>query len=59
MRRLISDTLIMAERDRVRLPRAPDLLIAFTVQPLMFVLLFRYVFGGAIRQPGRALRRLS
>jgi ABC-2 type transport system permease protein/oleandomycin transport system permease protein len=32
----------------VRLPRAPDLLLAFTVQPIMFVLLFRYVFGGAI-----------
>src|SRR5581483_4341817 len=28
--------------------RAPDLLLAFTVQPIMFVLLFRYVFGGAI-----------
>jgi hypothetical protein len=28
------------------------LLIAFTVQPIMFVLLFRYVFGGAITTPG-------
>jgi ABC transporter DrrB family efflux protein len=52
MRRLISDTLIIAERNLVRLPRAPELLIAFTVQPIMFVLLFRYVFGGAIRTPG-------
>jgi ABC-2 type transport system permease protein/oleandomycin transport system permease protein len=49
MRRLVSDTLIMAERNLVRLPRKPELLIAFTVQPIMFVLLFRYVFGGAIR----------
>ena len=48
MRRLVSDTLIIAERNLVRLPRAPDLLLAFTVQPIMFVLLFRYVFGGAI-----------
>jgi ABC-2 type transport system permease protein/oleandomycin transport system permease protein len=48
VRRLISDTLIIAERNLVRLPRAPDLLLAFTVQPIMFVLLFRYVFGGAI-----------
>jgi ABC transporter DrrB family efflux protein len=48
MRRLVSDTLIMAERNLVRLPRKPELLIAFTVQPIMFVLLFRYVFGGAI-----------
>jgi ABC-2 type transport system permease protein/oleandomycin transport system permease protein len=54
VRRLISDTLIIAERNLVRLPRAPDLLLAFTVQPIMFVLLFRYVFGGAIKTPGFA-----
>jgi ABC transporter DrrB family efflux protein len=48
MRRLVTDTLIIAERNLVRLPRAPDLLLAFTIQPIMFVLLFRYVFGGAI-----------
>ena len=30
----------------------PDLLLAFTVQPIMFVLLFAYVFGGAIARPG-------
>jgi hypothetical protein len=52
MRRLASDTLIIAERNLIRLPRAPELLLAFTVQPIMFVLLFRYVFGGAIRTPG-------
>jgi ABC transporter DrrB family efflux protein len=52
MRRLATDTLIVAERNLVRLPRAPDLLLAFTVQPIMFVLLFVYVFGGAISTPG-------
>ena len=52
MRRLVSDTLVIAERNLIRLPRAPDLLLAFTVQPIMFVLLFRYVFGGAISTPG-------
>jgi ABC transporter DrrB family efflux protein len=52
MRRLVTDTLVIAERNLVRLPRAPDLLLAFTIQPIMFVLLFRYVFGGAIRTPG-------
>ncbi len=52
MKRLVNDTLIIAERNLVRLPRAPDLLLAFTVQPIMFVLLFRYVFGGAISTPG-------
>ena len=52
MRRLVTDTLIIAERNLVRLPRRPDLLLAFTVQPIMFVLLFAYVFGGAIPTPG-------
>ncbi len=52
MSRLISDTLVIAERNLVRLPRAPELLLAFTVQPIMFLLLFRYVFGGAIKTPG-------
>ncbi len=48
----MTDTLVIAERNLVRLPRAPELLLAFTVQPIMFVLLFRYVFGGAIKTPG-------
>jgi ABC transporter DrrB family efflux protein len=52
VRRLVSDTLVLAERNLVRLPRAPELLLAFTVQPIMFVLLFNYVFGGAIQTPG-------
>src|ERR1700704_5849849 len=52
MRRLVADTLVIAERNLVRLPRSPDLLLAFTVQPVMFVLLFVYVFGGAILTPG-------
>jgi ABC transporter DrrB family efflux protein len=52
MTRLVPDTLVMAERNLVRLPRNPDLLLGFTVQPIMFVLLFAYVFGGAIETPG-------
>jgi ABC transporter DrrB family efflux protein len=52
MTRVARDTLVMAERNLVRLPRAPDMLMAFTVQPIMFVLLFAYVFGGAIGTPG-------
>ena len=46
------DTLVLAERNLVRLPRNPDMLLAFTVQPIMFVLLFAFVFGGAIATPG-------
>ncbi len=48
----VSDTLVVAERNLLRIPRAPDLLLAFTVQPVMFTLLFVYVFGGAIQTPG-------
>src|SRR3954466_11405975 len=52
MSRLVGDALVMAERNLVRLPPSPDLLIGFTVQPVMFVLLFAFVFGGAIQTPG-------
>ncbi len=48
----VGDTLVMTRRNLMRIPRAPDLLIGFTVQPVMFVLLFAYVFGGAIKTPG-------
>ena len=48
----VADTLVLARRGVMRIVRAPDLLLAFTVQPIMFVLLFVYVFGGAIKTPG-------
>jgi ABC-type multidrug transport system permease subunit len=48
----VSDTLVLARRNLMRIPRQPDLLIAYTIQPVMFVLLFVYVFGGAIQTPG-------
>jgi ABC transporter DrrB family efflux protein len=47
----VSDTLVIAVRNLKRIPRQPDLLTAFTIQPIMFVLLFVYVFGGAIQVP--------
>jgi ABC transporter DrrB family efflux protein len=48
----ISDTLVLAMRALRRIPRNPDLLTAYTVQPVMFTLLFVFVFGGAIPTPG-------
>jgi ABC-2 type transport system permease protein/oleandomycin transport system permease protein len=48
----LSDTLVLAKRSLLRIPRQPDLLVGFTVQPILFVLLFVYVFGGAIQTPG-------
>ena len=44
----VSDTVVLSKRSLKRIRRQPDLLIGFTVQPIMFVLLFVYVFGGAI-----------
>ncbi|HEV3478515.1 MAG TPA: ABC transporter permease [Gaiellaceae bacterium] len=44
----VSDTIVLAKRSLKRIPRQPDLLLGFTIQPVMFVLLFVYVFGGAI-----------
>jgi ABC transporter DrrB family efflux protein len=55
MRRVLTglgDALVITRRNLIRIPRAPDLLLGFTVQPVMFVLLFVYVFGGAIKTPG-------
>jgi ABC-2 type transport system permease protein/oleandomycin transport system permease protein len=52
LRYAVSDTLVLAKRSFLRIPRQPDLLVGFTVQPVMFVLLFVYVFGGAIETPG-------
>jgi ABC-2 type transport system permease protein len=48
----VEDTMVLAKRNLLRIPRQPDLLIAYTIQPVMFVLLFVYVFGGAIQTPG-------
>ena len=48
----VSDTLVLAKRSVLRIRRQPDLLVSFTVQPILFVLLFVYVFGGAIQTPG-------
>ena len=52
MRNTISDTLVLAGRSLKRIPRQPDLLTGYTIQPVMFTLLFVFVFGGAIATPG-------
>lgn len=44
----VSDTLVLVRRNLVRVVRVPQLLVFATVQPIMFLLLFNYVFGGAI-----------
>ena len=46
---VVSDALRMTKRNLLRYLRLPNLLVFSTVQPVMFVLLFAYVFGGAIK----------
>jgi ABC transporter DrrB family efflux protein len=48
----IVDTLTVTRRNLIVYTRIPEFLFFSTVQPIMFVLLFRYVFGGAIQPPG-------
>jgi ABC transporter DrrB family efflux protein len=48
----VSDALAIAWRGIVSYRRVPQLLVFSTIQPVVFVLMFRYVFGGAIRVPG-------
>lgn len=50
--RALRDSGIIVWRQLVQLPRIPEVLIFSLIQPVMFVLLFRYVFGGAIDTPG-------
>ena len=47
-----ADAFVMAKRNLIQIPRIPEELIFATIQPIMFVLLFRYVFGGAIAVSG-------
>lgn len=49
---VVIDTITIMKRNLTRLVRIPEALFFSSVQPVMFVLLFRYVFGGAIRVPG-------
>jgi ABC-2 type transport system permease protein len=44
----VSDALALTGRNLITLRRVPQLLVFSTIQPVMFVLLFRYVFGGAV-----------
>ena len=48
----VSDTLTITRRNLLVWLRVPAFLVFTVVQPVMFVLLFRYVFGGAIPVPG-------
>jgi len=48
----IRDAMVITKRNLLKYVRVPTLLVFSTVQPIMFVLLFAFVFGGAIALPG-------
>jgi ABC-2 type transport system permease protein len=49
---LVTDVWVLTKRSIARIRREPETLAEVTIQPILFVLMFAYVFGGAIRIPG-------
>jgi len=47
-----ADSVAIAQRNLIGMTRRPQLLAFVTIQPVLFVLMFRYVFGGSIRVSG-------
>jgi ABC transporter DrrB family efflux protein len=48
----VRDSMAVAKRDLIAMTRVPQVVVFSTIQPVIFVLMFRYVFGGAIHVPG-------
>jgi hypothetical protein len=45
----VRDALAIAGRNLIALRRVPNLLVFSTIQPVVFLLLFRYLFGGVVQ----------
>src|SRR4030088_3619508 len=54
MNQALSEGMVIAWRNLKRVPRIPELALFAILQSIMFVLLFAFVFGGAIPLPGGA-----
>ncbi len=52
----LTDGAIVAKRNLIKIRRVPELLVFTTASPIMFILLFAYVFGSAIKLPGVGYR---
>ena len=52
----IGDGLVIAKRNVIKIKRVPEVLVFVLISPIMFVLLFAYVFGSAIEIPGGSYR---
>ncbi|WP_055523274.1 ABC transporter permease [Streptomyces graminilatus] len=46
---LVHDSLVVAKRNLIRMSRIPEMVIFGLIQPIMFVILFTYVFGGSMK----------
>lgn len=53
---VVGDSITIAERNVIKIKRVPDVLIFSTLSPIMFVLLFAYIFGSAITVQGTSYR---
>lgn len=49
---ILADSLVLIKRSLRHITRNKDQILGLTIQPVMFMLLFRYVFGGAIETGG-------
>ena len=49
---VLADSSVIAKRNIIKIKRIPDLLVGTLISPIMFILLFAYVFGGSIAVPG-------
>ena len=45
---VVRDTVAIVQRNLIAYRRVPQLLVFSTIQPVIFVVMFRYVFGGAV-----------
>src|SRR3954469_13330427 len=52
----VADSAVITKRNLIKIKRVPDLLVFSTLSPIMFVLLFAYVFGSAIDIAGSSYR---
>ena len=51
MKNLLTDIWVITGRNLIKYKRVPQLIVFSTIQPVMILLLFNYVFGGALRVP--------
>lgn len=56
LERTVNDTAVIAKRNTIKITRVPEVLVFVLISPIMFVLLFAYVFGNSIDIDGISYR---